>query len=100
MPVATAAVLRVVTDPKLLESAQAGFVPFKCFLPLTELGFLLHRDRMCWSNWASCNLSAWAGCIQELKLSPNALPLQVSVFFPLLCSHAASGGVQSFIPHS
>lgn len=43
----------------------------------------------CWSNWASCNLPAWAGCIQELKLSPNALPLQVSVFFPfalLTCS--------------
>lgn len=43
----------------------------------------------CWSNWASCNLSAWAGCIQELKLSPNALPVQVSVFFPfalLTCS--------------
>ena len=41
------------------------------------------RETECWSNWAPCNLSAWAGCIQELKLSLNALLVHVSVCFPL-----------------
>lgn len=78
---AITALLGVVTDPKLLESGTSWLCPLKVFFPLSELGFLLQRDRMQEQLGPTQPLSL--GWLHTEVEAVSTCTARTGVFFPL-----------------